>query len=87
MGLGECLIGAAELRNVTQVLRGQTLFRYYGVGNAPYPNSFASRVERAGEKMHDVPYALGVSSGTAALSTSAKRPKSATPSVRVTMAR
>jgi len=67
MGLGECLIGAAELRNVTQVLRGQTLFRYYGVGNAPYPNSFASRVERAGEKMHDVPYALGVSSGTAAL--------------------
>ena len=67
MGLGECLIGAAELRNVTQVIRSQTLFRYYGVGNAPHPNSFASRVERAGEKMHHVPYALGVSSGTAAL--------------------
>ncbi len=43
MGLGECLIGAAELRNVTQVVRNQTLFRYYGVGNAPHPNSFASR--------------------------------------------
>ncbi|MBL9204373.1 MAG: DegT/DnrJ/EryC1/StrS family aminotransferase [Opitutaceae bacterium] len=67
MGLGECLIGAAELRNVTQVIRSQTLFRYYGVGNAPHPNSFASRVERAGEAMHGVPYALGVSSGTAAL--------------------
>jgi dTDP-4-amino-4,6-dideoxygalactose transaminase len=67
MGLGECLIGAAEQRNVTQVIRSQTLFRYYGVGNAPHPNSFASRVERAGEKMHGVSYALGVSSGTAAL--------------------
>jgi dTDP-4-amino-4,6-dideoxygalactose transaminase len=67
MGLGECLIGAAELRNVTQVIRSQTLFRYYGVGNAPHPNSFASRVERAGEKMNGVAYALGVSSGTAAL--------------------
>ncbi|HTO05371.1 MAG TPA: DegT/DnrJ/EryC1/StrS family aminotransferase, partial [Opitutus sp.] len=67
MGLGECLIGAAELRNVTQVIRSQTLFRYYGVGNAPHPDSFASRVERAGEKMNGVAYALGVSSGTAAL--------------------
>jgi dTDP-4-amino-4,6-dideoxygalactose transaminase len=67
MGLGECLIGAAELRNVTQVVRNQTLFRYYGVGNAPHPNSFASRVERAGEAMHGVRYALGVSSGTGAL--------------------
>lgn len=67
MGLGECLIGAAELRNLAQVVESGALFRYYGVGNAPNRNSFASRAERLAERMFGVRYALGTSSGTAAL--------------------
>ena len=67
MGLGECLIGSAELRNLAQVVETGALFRYYGVGNAPNENSFASRAERLAERMFGVRYALGTSSGTAAL--------------------
>jgi dTDP-4-amino-4,6-dideoxygalactose transaminase len=67
MGLGECLIGSAELRNLTKVVESGALFRYYGVGNAPIKHSFAAQAERLAERMFGVRYALGTSSGTAAL--------------------
>jgi 8-amino-3,8-dideoxy-alpha-D-manno-octulosonate transaminase len=67
LGLGECLVGAAELRNLTAVIRRGALFRYYGAGGVPNRNSFASRAERLAERLYGVPFALGTSSGTAAL--------------------
>ena len=66
MGLGECLIGAAEARNVARVLRHQSLFRYYGVGTRP-SLGYVRRLEQQFARLHRVKYALGVSSGTAAL--------------------
>ncbi len=66
MGLGECLIGAAEARNVARVMRHGTLFRYYGPGHAP-SLGYVTRLEQLLARWHRLPYALGVSSGTAAL--------------------
>jgi 8-amino-3,8-dideoxy-alpha-D-manno-octulosonate transaminase len=64
--MGAALIGAEEEELVLQVLRSKDLFRYYGMDkNNPPPmaatleNEFAARVGRR--------YALGVTSGTAAL--------------------
>ncbi|MDB6167243.1 MAG: Glutamine--scyllo-inositol transaminase [Verrucomicrobia bacterium] len=66
MGLGECLLGATEARNVARVMRHGALFRYYGPGALP-SLGFATRFERAVARMHRCKYALGVTSGTAAL--------------------
>ena len=66
MGLGECLVGAAEARNVARVMRSQALFRYYGVGTRP-SLGYVTRLERKIARLHGIKYTLGVSSGTAAL--------------------
>lgn len=66
LGMGAALIGAEEEALVLQVLRSKDLFRYYGTDPIHQPlmaatleNEFAARVGRK--------YALGVTSGTAAL--------------------
>ena len=66
LGMGAALIGAEEEELVMQVLRSKDLFRYYGMDKSSLPpmaatleNEFAARVGRK--------YALGVTSGTAAL--------------------
>ncbi|MES2461170.1 MAG: DegT/DnrJ/EryC1/StrS family aminotransferase, partial [Armatimonadota bacterium] len=66
LGMGAALIGAEEEELVLQVLRSKNLFRYYGTDKSNPPlmaatleNEFAARVGRK--------YALGVTSGTAAL--------------------
>ena len=66
MGLGECLIGGAEARNLARVVKHGSLFRYYGPGAAP-SLGYVSRLERAVARFHRQPHALAVSSGTAAL--------------------
>ncbi|MDB6127781.1 MAG: DegT/DnrJ/EryC1/StrS aminotransferase [Verrucomicrobia bacterium] len=66
MGLGECLLGAAEARNVARVMRHGALFRYYGPGAKP-SLGYATQLEKQVARLHRLKYALGVSSGTAAL--------------------
>ncbi len=66
MGLGECLLGAAEARNVARVMRHGALFRYYGRGHQP-SLGYVRRLEQQMARRHHLKYALGVSSGTAAL--------------------
>lgn len=66
MGLGECLLGAAEARNVARVMRQGALFRYYGPGAEP-SLGYVTRFEKQVAQLHRLKYALGVSSGTAAL--------------------
>lgn len=63
---GAALIGAEEQAAVLEVLRSQSLFRYYGRNLLHKVESF----ERAVEEMLGVPYALATSSGTAALTAS-----------------
>ncbi|MCZ0756139.1 DegT/DnrJ/EryC1/StrS family aminotransferase [Anoxybacillus sp. J5B_2022] len=60
---GSYLIGNEEIKEVTEVLKSQSIFRYYG------PNLLGKtdRFEQDLMKFHNVQYALGVSSGTAAL--------------------
>lgn len=66
MGLGECLLGAAEARNVARVMRHGALFRYYGTGQQP-SLGYVTQLERQMSRLHGLKYGLGVSSGTAAL--------------------
>ena len=66
MGLGECLLGAAEARNVARVMRHGALFRYYGPGAHP-SLGYVTQFEKQMARLHRLTYALGVSSGTAAL--------------------
>lgn len=66
MGLGECLLGAAEARSVARVVRAQSLFRYYGPGAEPSLGC-VTRFEQQMTRLHRLQYGLGVTSGTAAL--------------------
>lgn len=67
-GLGALLVGDEEKKLVLDVLDRQELFRYYG-NNAEHPPPMAATLERKMEEMVGVRYALGVTSGTAALET------------------
>ncbi|HTX54188.1 MAG TPA: DegT/DnrJ/EryC1/StrS family aminotransferase [Candidatus Baltobacteraceae bacterium] len=66
MGLGECLIGAEERRLVLQALRNKELFRYYGFKPGAAPPMVAA-LEREVCAATTARFALGVTSGTAAL--------------------
>lgn len=60
---GASVLGEEELREVTDVIREKSPFRFYGVGNPQKVATFESEVC---EKF-DVKYALAVSSGSSAL--------------------
>ncbi|MCZ7573668.1 MAG: DegT/DnrJ/EryC1/StrS family aminotransferase [Ardenticatenaceae bacterium] len=60
---GALLIGEEERRAVLEVLEAQSPFRFYG----PRAPGKVSQFERELARVAGVPYALGVSSGTAAL--------------------
>lgn len=66
MGLGAALLGAEERRLVLDVLKRGELFRYYG-RNAKRPPPMAARFEKEFRTKMGAKYALGVTSGTAAL--------------------
>jgi len=67
-GLGAAAIGVEEEALVLDVLRRQELFRYYG--NSPeQPPPMAALLETEARALFGTPYALAVSSGTAALET------------------
>ena len=66
MGLGSALLGAEERRLVLDVLKRGELFRYYG-RNAKHPPPMAARFEKEFRAKMGAKYALGVTSGTAAL--------------------
>lgn len=61
--LGGSLIGDEELAELTDVIRGRSPFRFYGL-NTP---DKATRLEQESRQMLGVPYTLAVSSGSAAL--------------------
>ena len=63
--LGADLTGRAELRRVKEAIAGRTLFRHYGLGTPVMAETFEARIR---EKF-GVSYALGVTSGSAALNT------------------
>ncbi|OKP91074.1 hypothetical protein A3844_04325 [Paenibacillus helianthi] len=60
---GSYLIGEDEIEQVVQVLQSQSIFRYYG----PNVLGKADQFEKDLNNFHDIPFSLGVSSGTAAL--------------------
>lgn len=66
MGLGECLIGEEEKALVLAALEQKQLFRYYGFkpGSAP---AMAATLEQEFAAATGTRFALGVTSGTAAL--------------------
>lgn len=65
MGLGECLIGEEEKQLVMEALDRKQLFRYYGLGGAvPLMVATLEKEFAAGTGTR---FALGVTSGTAAL--------------------
>jgi len=64
--LGWSLIGDEEERLVLQVLRSKALFRYYGP-DPKSPPPMVARLEREFAAMVGTRFALGVTSGTAAL--------------------
>jgi dTDP-4-amino-4,6-dideoxygalactose transaminase len=66
MGLGECLLGAEEKILVLQALERKQLFRYYGYGPGDPPEMTAT-LEREFAAATGTRFALGVTSGTAAL--------------------
>ncbi len=66
MGLGECLLGAEEKALVLEALERKQLFRYYGYEPGVTP-VMASTLEREFAAAISVRFALGVTSGTAAL--------------------
>lgn len=66
MGLGECLLGGEEKTLVLQALEQRQLFRYYGHAPGETPAMVAT-LEREFAQACGVPYALAVTSGTAAL--------------------
>jgi len=62
-GFGLYLYGKEELDNIKAVIRAKSPFRYYGVE----VQHFTDKFEKAFAKMCKVKYALGVTSGSAAL--------------------
>lgn len=64
--LGSALIGKEEEELVLQVLRSRALFRYYGP-NPKAPPTMVATLEREFAAMIGTRFALGVTSGTAAL--------------------
>jgi 8-amino-3,8-dideoxy-alpha-D-manno-octulosonate transaminase len=66
MGLGECLIGDEERRLVLSVLERKQLFRYYGFAPGEVPQMVAM-LEKEFCAATWARFALGVTSGTAAL--------------------
>jgi 8-amino-3,8-dideoxy-alpha-D-manno-octulosonate transaminase len=66
LGLGAALIGAEEEELVLQVLRDKSPFRYYG-SNPQNPPQMASTLEREFAARIGSKFALGVTSGTAAV--------------------
>ena len=65
-GLGETAIGAEETALVLDVLKRQELFRYRGATPESQP-PMAAQLEKEFRAYHGVPYALAVTSGSAAL--------------------
>lgn len=65
-GYGAALLGEEEIALVTRVLREKRPFRYYGPELKPFP-SMAGQFEEEFAAMTGTPFALGVTSGTAAL--------------------
>jgi dTDP-4-amino-4,6-dideoxygalactose transaminase len=66
MGLGECLLGDEERMLVLQALDQKQLFRYYGFAPGEAPRMTAT-LEREFAAATGTRFALGVTSGTAAL--------------------
>ena len=64
-GLGAAAIGSEEEALVIDVLRRQELFRYYG-NDPQQPPPMVATLEREAAEKFRMPYALAVSSGTAA---------------------
>lgn len=65
LGLGAAWVGKEEEELVLDVLRRQELSRYYGITGEPPP--MAATLEREFGALMGAPYALAVSSGSAAL--------------------
>jgi 8-amino-3,8-dideoxy-alpha-D-manno-octulosonate transaminase len=65
-GLGWALIGREEEELVLEVLRSRSLFRYYGP-EPTSPPSMVATLEREASQMIGTRFALGVTSGSAAL--------------------
>lgn len=61
--LGASLIGEEEIKNAGQALRSQSLFRFYGINKPHFVDDFEGRIR----EYFNTPYALAVSSGSAAL--------------------
>ena len=66
MGLGECLVGDEEKALVLAVLEQKQLFRYYGFKAGSVP-AMAATLEKEFAAAVGTRFALGVTSGTAAL--------------------
>ena len=66
MGLGECLLGAEEKALVLAALESKELFRYYGFQPGVAP-AMAATLEKEFAAATSTRFALGVTSGTAAL--------------------
>lgn len=66
MGLGECLVGEEEKQLVLAALERKQLFRYYGLGPGAAP-AMAATLEKEFAAAVGTRFALGVTSGTAAL--------------------
>lgn len=66
MGLGECLVGEEEKQLVLAALERKQLFRYYGLGSGSAP-AMAATLEKEFAAAVGTRFALGVTSGTAAL--------------------
>lgn len=60
---GALMSGAEETERATQVAQSKSYFRYYG----PNPQHYVDQLESRICETFDIPYALGVTSGTAAL--------------------
>lgn len=61
--LGSSWVGTRELRGVSDAIQRRTLFRHYGLGNPKY----CEQLEKAFRDRLEMPYALAVSSCSAAL--------------------
>lgn len=66
VGHGECLLGQEEIDLVTEVITKRQLFRYYSA-SSKNPPPMVARFEKEFREKIGVRFALGVTSGTAAL--------------------